>query len=657
MGAGTAAHHHHDRERDGTYGNPSDPSNLGRDTAIGGGALGAGTTAHHHNDRDRDGTYGNPTEPSHLGRDTAIGGGTLGAGTGTYGDTSNPSHLGRDAAIGAGALGAGTAAHHHHDRPQDGTYAGTTAGPHSSSLANKADPRVDSDLSRSRYDPASTSGSGPGLSSGLTGAYAGTTAGPHSSNLVNKADPRVDSDRDGSALGGNTGYGSGTGHLGGDGPHLTHGPHVTDTANRLDPHVDPSSGKHIKATHADLEPLPGLVGGETSTRAPGGIVTGSGHHTGPTDSTTAHHRTDPSGTTSGHHHADPIEPTSHTTGPVHKSALLNKLDPRVKTESATHHDTIGEQHHKDGTPRHTGGALGTVPTNPADHTGQDLAFSGVGAGAGGIAGFESATGLDPHGRNVTPGATQTTGTGSRDISGPVGVSGAATYEAQKHHDRRDPTGTPHSSTHPTSGYPDPYDKTSHHHTGRDAALGGAAAATGSEFSKKEAEKTEKEHQAELKKEIKVHEKEEQQHHKALEKEEKKHEKALEKDDKKHHDDGKKHGGILGLFHRDKTAKHEKEIEEESRHKDKAHHHETEAAVGTGAVGAGVADHHKHEDPISEKQGRNRLHKDPPAGYGEEPQSGYASQVTGGTGTIALSQGQHVPRGSHLTGLGNDLDPK
>lgn len=673
LGAGTAAHHHHDRERDGSYGNPSDPSNLGRDTAIGGGALGAGTTAHHQNDRDRDGTYGNSSDPSHLGRDTAIGGGALGAGTaahhhndrdrdGTYGNTSNPSHLGRDAAIGAGALGAGTAALHH-DRQQDGTYSGTTAGPHSSNLANKADPRVDSDLSGSRYDPKSASGSGPGLSSGHTGAYTGTTAGPHSSNLANKADPRVDSDRDGSALGGNTGYGSGTGHLGGDGPHLTHGPHVTDTANRLDPHVDPSSGKHVKTRHTELEPLPGLVGVETSTRAPGGIVTGSSHQTGTTDSTTAHHHTDPLGTTSGHHHADPTEPTSHTTGPVHKSALLNKLDPRVKTESPTHHDTIGEQHHQDRTPHHTDGAVGIVPTNPADHTGHDLAFTGAGAGAGGLAGLESATALDPHGRNIVPGNTQTTGTGSRDISGPAGVSGAATYEAQKPHDRRDPTGATHSSTHPTSGYPDPDNKTGHHHTGRDAALGGAAAATGAEFSKKEAEKIEKEHQGELKKEIKAHEKEEKQHHKALEKEEKKHEKALEKDDKKHHDDGKKHGGILGLFHRDKTPKHDKEIEEEPRHKDKSHRHETEAAVGAGAVGAGVADHHKHGDdklhdePVSEKHERNRLHKDPPAGYGEVPQSGYASQVTGGTGTTALAQGQDVPRGSHLTELGNDLDPK
>lgn len=522
-------------------------------------------------------------------------------------------------------------------------------------MANKTDPRIDSDLSGSRYDSNPTSGAGAGLSSGHTGAYTGTTAGPHSSNFANKADPRVGSDRDGSAFGVNNGYGGGTGHFGGDGPHLTHGPHVTDTANRLDPHVDPSSGKHVK-THTELEPLPGLVGGETGTSAPGGIVTGSGHHTGPTNSTTAHHHTDPLGTTSSHHHADSSELTSHTTGPVHKSALLNKLDPRVKTESPTHRDTIGEQHHMGGSPHHTG----TVPTNPADHTGRDLAFSV--AGTGGMAGLESATALDPYGRNVAPDTTHTTGTGSRDISGPAGVSGAATHEALEPHNRLNPIDTTHSSKYPTSDYPDPDNKIGHHHKGREAALGGAAAATGAEFSKKKVEKIEKEHQGELKKEIKAHEKEEKQHHKALEKEEKKHEKALEKDDK-HHDDGKKYGGILGLFHRDKTIKHDNEAEEELRYKDKAHRHETEAAVGAGAVGIGVADHHKYgddklrEDQISEKHERNRLHKDPPAGYGEVPQSGYASQVTGGTGTTALAQGQDVPRGSHLTGLGNDLDPK
>jgi hypothetical protein len=54
----------------------------------------------------------------------------------------------------------------------------TTHGPHNSNIANKLDPRVDSDAdNRARHEA-------------IGGAH-----GPHSSNLANKADPRVDSDR------------------------------------------------------------------------------------------------------------------------------------------------------------------------------------------------------------------------------------------------------------------------------------------------------------------------------------------------------------------------------------------------------------------------------------------------------------------------------
>jgi len=68
----------------------------------------------------------------------------------------------------------------------DPTSSNTTSGPHSSNLANKADPRVDSDNDRH---------TGVG-SSNITGASASTTSGPHSSDAANKVDPRVDSDND-----------------------------------------------------------------------------------------------------------------------------------------------------------------------------------------------------------------------------------------------------------------------------------------------------------------------------------------------------------------------------------------------------------------------------------------------------------------------------
>jgi hypothetical protein len=93
-------------------------------------------------------------------------------------------------------------------------------GPHSSRVANAMDPRVDSDRDGSR---TAGTGAGygssthhtTGLGSGMTGhtSHSGpgpapNTAGPHSSDMANKMDPRVDSDLDGSkTMGGNKTYG------------------------------------------------------------------------------------------------------------------------------------------------------------------------------------------------------------------------------------------------------------------------------------------------------------------------------------------------------------------------------------------------------------------------------------------------------------------
>ncbi|KAH8585914.1 hypothetical protein B0O99DRAFT_645906 [Bisporella sp. PMI_857] len=95
-----------------------------------------------------------------------------------------------------------------------------TAGPHDSSIFNKADSTVDPGYSRTE-----------GLSSGTTGYTTGdaTTAQPHDSNLPNKVDPKVDSDR--SRTGGGL-----PSHAGG-----VSGPHITETANRSDSNV-PSGG-------------------------------------------------------------------------------------------------------------------------------------------------------------------------------------------------------------------------------------------------------------------------------------------------------------------------------------------------------------------------------------------------------------------------------
>ncbi|ESZ93464.1 BcPIO4 [Sclerotinia borealis F-4128] len=105
-------------------------------------------------------------------------------------------HYGRDAVVAGGVGGAAyeTNKLHHNS-------ASTTAGPHSSNLENKVDPRVDSNRSREQhqYGRDASLGGGAGTATYEADRHhhntANTTAGPHSSNLENKADPRVDSDR------------------------------------------------------------------------------------------------------------------------------------------------------------------------------------------------------------------------------------------------------------------------------------------------------------------------------------------------------------------------------------------------------------------------------------------------------------------------------
>ena len=201
-----------------------------------------------------------------------------------YGDQSSSSHLGRDAALGAGAVGTST---HRHDEVQRDNYApetgrsfplggssasggngSRTAGPHSSNLANKSDPRVDSDGSRALGNT--------GHASTSSGYGSGTGAIPNSDNQGSLGRDTIGAGAGTVGLGTtrNTGYGPeswehdhqhhghqyegdlcGTGAVGGQGgPHFVSGPHVTDTANRLDPRVgtdiggagttDNSSGHH-----------------------------------------------------------------------------------------------------------------------------------------------------------------------------------------------------------------------------------------------------------------------------------------------------------------------------------------------------------------------------------------------------------------------------
>ncbi|KAI9849113.1 MAG: hypothetical protein M1837_005343 [Sclerophora amabilis] len=153
----------------------------------------------------------------------------------------------------------------------------TTAGPHSSSLSNKADPRVDSDRDRSRNTGVghTTTATGAASDTSNTGYNTGTntTAGPHTSNVANKADPRVDSGRDGSrtAAAGAAHPSRGDGVPSGT---ATATPYSSTTANRADPNVGTGSntsqglGTRTTATNAPTD-MPGGFPGDGVSSYPG----------------------------------------------------------------------------------------------------------------------------------------------------------------------------------------------------------------------------------------------------------------------------------------------------------------------------------------------------------------------------------------------------
>lgn len=214
-------------------------------------------------------------------------------------------------------------------------------GPHGSSVANAADPRVDSDLDGNRIPNKTSAGygtqdAGYGTTGANTGTHTGNTGthipgttnhqahghaegshGPHNSSALNAVDPRVDSDLDGNRLPNKTsgGYGTqdayGTGvtgthhqgtttgnHVGGTGfsggiSHSTNaGPHDSNTANAIDPRVD-----------SDLSNT-----GNRHGASNGGVFGTSGSH------------------------ATPGSGTAQNTAGPHNSDLLNKADPRVDAD-------------------------------------------------------------------------------------------------------------------------------------------------------------------------------------------------------------------------------------------------------------------------------------------------------------------------------------
>ncbi|KAI1620478.1 hypothetical protein EDD37DRAFT_152890 [Exophiala viscosa] len=189
------------------------------------------------------------------------------------------------------------------------------------------------------------------------------------------------------------------------------------------------------------------------------------------------------------------------------------------------------------------------------------------------------------------------------------------------------------------------------HTGRDAALAGAAGAGAGalgehDYSKQEAEKAEAQRQKDLAEQEAARQKQYEKDQKAAEKqahkEEKQHAKLEKKIEKEHKKDEKQHHKEL-----EKEEKHhQKEVAAAESEQHKRHEKEAAgaAAVGTGAAAYGVHEHNKKQDAsqlsrdehgfrepatagavgtgaypsgehgrgvTSEDSDRNRLHKDPP----------------------------------------------
>lgn len=309
-----------------------------------------------------DGSYTTGGDNYSYGGDTTTSSGMTGTG-GTFDSSKGSTGFGSTAATGP---------------------ASKTAGMHSSNMANKADPRVDSDLDGSRNmglrSGGATAGTGTdtygssNTQSETTGFGTSTgpapkTAGTHKSDMLNKADPRVDSDLDGSrnmglkshgatydapsgntgmtgssgtAMGSGMGSGMGTDTLTGSGATGTYGSSGRDTYGSTGTDTLGSSGRDTLGSSGT-----GAYGstgtgtdtyGSTGTHGSSGLGS-TGHHTKDTSSAFG------AGTGSvGGSFGDARNtgPAPNTAGP-HKSDMMNKADPRVDSDLDNSKTLMGDK--------------------------------------------------------------------------------------------------------------------------------------------------------------------------------------------------------------------------------------------------------------------------------------------------------------------------
>ncbi|KAI9760468.1 MAG: hypothetical protein M4579_001662 [Chaenotheca gracillima] len=660
-----------------------------------------------------------PQSEHHYGRDAGIVGGAGAVGAGAY--EADKRHQGTTPATTQKSTTTGT---------DPSTTPGQTAGPHSSTLLNKADPRYDSgDGHRITRDEPPHSGTkdthygrdaavvgGAGALGG--GAYEaekhrgtqqptssttrttdpsttpGQTAGPHSSTLLNKADPRYDSSdghritrdapphsgtrdtqygRDAAVVGGTGAAGTGAydaeKHRGTQQPtSSTTGGTTTQPRSfalgTTDPNAETTrTGEHRDQHHYGRDAA--VVGGA------GALGTGAYEaekHRGAQQPTTS--TTGTTGTTG-------TRGATTTAGP-YDSNIANKADPRVDSDRSR---TTGATDQKD------------------HHYGRDAAVVG-GAGAVGTGAYEAER---RHGAQQP--TSSTTGTrGATTTAGPYDSNVANKADPRVDSDRSRTTGTT--------------DQQKDHHYGRDAAVvgGAGAAAAGADYElnqkeqekhAKELEKEQKQHAKEAEKQHKHDQKEADKQHKhdqkeadkqhkhdvkEAEKEHKKAEKEAEKhqkhaavvaekqhekeakEEQKHHEkeaalaekqhekeakeaekhDGKekKHHGLFSFLHRDKDKKYTDEEEEEFARQEREHHAASQAqgegqtnppytAIGQeGSTSSPTGSHGGHPgttaaaypEQFDPNQDRNKLHKQPPPKYAEKLGRTSAELEQGGTGS-------------------------
>lgn len=572
-------------------------------------------------------------------------------------------HYGRDAVlVGASTATAGGLYEANKQRQPDTGPASYTIGPHKSNLANIADPRIQPDPQLMKHHQAGPTPEDPATKtvgphkSNIANIFdprvkpepekmkGHTTTGPHRSDTLNRLDPKVDSkaqsgDQDhygcDAALAGSAG-GVGLGAYeaekrhhsqpsGNAGAPLTNEPETKGVQGNSRPSehrrsrgADVAGGLGVGAYEADKHHRDHKTAQPVATQSMAGQqVDPKKEHDYDRDAALAEGLGAGAYVGERHYKAHKAAQPAAT-----QSMSSQQIDPTTRSAPVAHDQTHPTEH----------------------HYGRDAALVG-GAGGAGLGAYEAAQKYDTH-RGTQPSSAMNeqrydpTATGAHDpahltqhhygrdaaLAGGSGAAGVGAYEAEKHHGHNgthDPAS--YESKEPTVGHQrydsvqDPQNQ-HQHHKGRDAAIVGAAGAAGAgaeyECSKREAEKAEKErlkeqksHEKQIAHEQKVHQKEmekkEKAHEKEIEREQKHHQKEIEKAEK-HGEKEKKHHHLFGFLHRDKKDKHSETTEPEDAH----HHKEEYAAAGAATAGVGAAAHEYEHD----KEGRNRLHKGPPAGY-------------------------------------------